>query len=270
MQHTQTHEKNKRKTEAETDEKPFYDDISQMELSEQTFKTEPYYNKYREYDISLNYTSGPGISSNMINSRTLPLPTFEEPSAPHYSSNYLIPSYSSHPGIHPMDQRISYNSVSVASSTHYPQNGTPHERNYYGPSNEMFISHESHPSHLVENEGSPGVAKRRMSVEDLYTPIEKLSEIKVESKVGSSSIDANRYTVGVSTIDMTVDEYEALQGLSKFKADSTESKTSDIHRMRVHNDSPNFSSQLCGLRQSIATSKVSHLRYQPMITTEIR
>ncbi|KAG1049944.1 hypothetical protein G6F46_012987 [Rhizopus delemar] len=88
--------------------------------------------------------------------------------------------------------------------------------------------------------------KRRISIDALQTPIEKLRTIQLDEK-----------PVEQDAVDITQDEYEALEAFSQFRSSPVVGAL-PVASSPLH--SPNLSSQVCAIRQRVPTSKESFLR----------
>ncbi|KAI8884485.1 hypothetical protein K501DRAFT_182230 [Backusella circina FSU 941] len=94
--------------------------------------------------------------------------------------------------------------------------------------------------------------RRRISIDDLRTPIEDLQSIQFNQKNNKKLCNYS----DKQAVDITSDEYEALEGLSKFHSKNT---VSDIP-ISVAQENTTFASQVCALRQRVMTLKESFQR----------
>lgn len=227
MQHTQTHEKNRKSTSRA----PSTNNIRGTTSSSQRMAAAPM-NQVEERHIEEYISDDPPSSSSMINSRTLPLPTRRTSISTYQLPNLLNSNY-----------RASYPSASTFSDHSYydtPRNRASwplkRETPYYHPYHEQHDSYNSSRRRssvsTVSSEASslispmsanfpihkePEIIRRRISIDDLRLPIEDLKNIQLEEKVSSQPKDA---------VDITSDEFEALEGFSKFHSTSIITPTS--------------------------------------------
>jgi hypothetical protein len=280
MQHTQTHEKTKRTTTTTINNNNTSSSSittakstklnHKIERSPTPIKSESLSSEYMlersQCPISDSRKDVPALEhSSMIDSRKLPLP--RRASSTCTSTTYNLP--------------LTSTSLMYSTSQHSQQN-TPRNRcswpirrepSFYQQSYQPYSTNESY--HNVRRRSSTSTlssestlvspvsatfpsnignhVRRRISIDDLRLPIEDLKNIQLEEKPK------------LDTVDITSDEYEALEGFSQFHTKSvvapmpcspTELTPSPIMR----NESPNFASQVCAMRQRVMTLNESFSR----------
>ncbi|KAI8997521.1 hypothetical protein BDB01DRAFT_771436 [Pilobolus umbonatus] len=273
IQHTQTHGKSKRKSEGTDNSMPIekedvlINNTSQLQPNNYNTDTRNKQRTRRVFPEETSYQVRNQLPP--MGDRTLPLPT--------PLSAQGFPQYPESQDFH-LFNNYSFNDLSSVDTDYQKKYPTQYQDR--SPTTDEWRYGRYYPRYSRDNSLSSSssdndtyIIKRRISVEDLYTPIEKLLDIKVENKIDRSFIDSDRSdNTSKDTVDMTEDEYEALQGLSKFRSDSTVSDSNSLVDDEMSNqqfNSPNLSSRLCGLRQSIPTTKISHQRFYPLLKTEV-
>lgn len=247
MQHTQTHEKSKKiapcpdaKMNASTTVP-----VNPVPRPSMTpIKTEPncwngQQGNMSDLIMATSFVPPPGQSS-MVNSRTLPLPTRRASfssynNAPYPTSNYRL----SHPQAVPApfygsDVSMQAHNIPRNRSSWPSRQETYPNTNYHKPplpvqyqniedydndmcrrsststlsSDSTLISPAPHQYPQDEH-----IARRRISIDDLRLPIEHLKNIQLDEKSRYKHYDND-------TVDITCDEFEALEGFSKFHSGS--------------------------------------------------
>ncbi|OBZ89433.1 Nutrient and stress factor 1 [Choanephora cucurbitarum] len=266
MQHTQTHEKNKK-----TLTTPMTNSNKRTHKSDNLIKKEPF--KFKP-----NSNIAPLEGFSMINSRTLPLPTRRASiAAPYHTGPY-----------HTSSTVPYYHSLSVPQSQYdpshrsswplkrdlYPHQTYPpphpysrvmHEQEYY-PRRRSSASTFSIDSPIISPISStfpqtnePQV-RRRISVDELHLPIENLRDSPIDSKIHLKPIYSHNISKK-NEIDITSDEYEALEGFSKFRSGTIESEVIDrTPSPKIGNASPNLASEVCAMRQRVMSLNESYQR----------
>ncbi|KAG2195901.1 hypothetical protein INT47_002944 [Mucor saturninus] len=294
MQHTQTHEKNKKVSPRSTNKmdtnfsaqgylapRPNATQIKTEPMS--PIKTEFNCWSGRQGNISdlimaTSFVPPPGQTS-MMNSRILPLPTRRasfstHSSAPYPSSNYRLS--------HPQDVPSQFYSNDVLTKSYnvprnrssWPVRRESYQSSYYAPlpvqqkdfegyhgdlRRRSSTSTHSSESTLIspapyQYPRDPNIARRRISVDDLRLPIEHLKNIQLDEKNGYSNNDSN-------TVDISCAEYEALEGFSKFRSNPTITKetpspiTEETPSPISRNTSPTIAAQVCAMRQRGMTNE---------------
>ncbi|KAI8331296.1 hypothetical protein BD560DRAFT_451476 [Blakeslea trispora] len=271
MQHTQTHEKNK-KTMAATLTNP----SKRLHKSEGSIKKDSF--KYRS-----NSNNVPLEGFSMINSRTLPLPTRRASiAAPYHIGPYNTPGAT--PYFHPLsEQQPQYDPANRSSwplrRDLYPHQTYPppfpysrviHEQEYY-PRRRSSASTFSIDSPVVSpvsstfSQANEPQVRRRISVDELHLPIENLKDSSLESKIHLKPIYHHNTYSKKNEIDITSDEYEALEGFSKFRSgniesEATHSPTELTHSPKIRDASPNLASEVCAMRQRVMSLNESYQR----------
>ncbi|CEP20082.1 hypothetical protein [Parasitella parasitica] len=263
MQHTQTHEKTKRASHSTV--KSIKLNRKLKERSPTPIKSEPLSSDYSMLERSKEDIPGLDYSS-MIDSRKLPLP--RRASLTCTSTTYNLPLTSASL-IYPTLQQFHENTPrnrcswpirrepSFYQLPYQPYSVNESYHNARRRSSTSTLSSEStlvspvsltFPTNIAKHN-----ARRRISIDDLRLPIEDLKNIQLEEKPR------------LDTVDITSDEYEALEGFSQFHSkpvvapmpcSPTELTPSPIMR----NESPNIASQVCAMRQRVMTLNESFSR----------
>jgi hypothetical protein len=225
MQHTQTHEKNKKMvgsrstpTSSVSGANPVYRESTPVKSEHQFTDRMP--------DL---ITKAPVEHASMIDSRTLPLPTRRASmsSSPYHSSvNDMRLPYPTPFNHHPL-----YAGDMPRNRSSWPIRREPYPHSFYHQqSYQPYPTHDeynhirrrsststlSSESTLVSPVSTafpqqPHVARRRISIDDLRLPIEHLRDIQLDEKPFKHYND---------TVDISPDEFEALEGFSKFHTSS--------------------------------------------------
>ncbi|CAO3703786.1 unnamed protein product [Rhizopus stolonifer] len=270
MQHTQTHERKKfaaLREEVEDQAKTkkaravLTDDHvtdSPIQIQEEAL---PWFQQTEPYQVPpLEYTP-------MMYNRTLP-PPHRRLSIPSNTSGFYRPyPYSTSPSpvkthfCHSSNMHFSHPPPPppIASDSYYRRSHYPPRnrsswpiRSYdeFEPTRRSSTStastdsgHTSSPPSLTHD----FAIKRRISIDALQTPIENLKTIQLDEK-----------PVKKESVDITQDEYEALEAFSQFRSSSVMDSSSPV--TSSPRDSPRLSSQVCAIRQSVPTSKLSFSR----------
>ncbi|KAI8644306.1 hypothetical protein BD408DRAFT_413651 [Parasitella parasitica] len=256
MQHTQTHEKTKRA--AHSTAKSTKLNRKPKERSPTPIKSESLSSDY----LLEGSKDVPALDfSSMIDSRKLPLP--RRASLTCTSTTYNLPLTSASL-IYPTPQQSHQNTPRNRCSwpirrepSFYQQPYQPYSTNesYHNTRRRSSTSTQSSESTLAtfpSNLANHNL-RRRISIDDLRLPIEDLKNIQLGEKPR------------LDTVDITPDEYEALEGFSQFHSkpviapipcSPTDLTPSPILR----NESPNFASQVCAMRQRVMTLNESFSR----------
>ncbi|KAL7316535.1 Up in starvation [Mucor circinelloides] len=277
MQHTQTHEKTKRSSSSSSSAITATKSAKlnqQPSRSPTPIKSEPptseYMLSYPTSDYSYNNNNNkedvpPLEHSSMIDSRKLPLP--RRASLTCTSTTYNLPLTSTSL-MYPTPQQQQQNTPRNRCSWPIRREPSFYQQPYqpYSAANEGYhhnarrrssTSTLSSESTLVSPVSATFPAnnhvRRRISIDDLRLPIEHLKSIQLDEK---PKLDA---------VDITSDEYEALEGFSQFHtrsvvAQSPLSATELTPSPILRNESPNFASQVCAMRQRVMTLNESFSR----------
>lgn len=232
MQHTQTHEKTKRTTTTTSSSSSSTTAVKSTKLNHKVersptpIKSEPLSSEYMlersPCPISDSREDVPALEhSSMIDSRKLPLP--RRASLTCTSTTYNLPLTSTSL-MYPTPQHSQQNTPRNRCSwpirrepSFYQQSYQPYSTNdsYHNVRRRSSTSTLSSESTLVSpvsatfpsNIGNH-LVRRRISIDDLRLPIEDLKNIQLEEKPK------------LDTVDITSDEYEALEGFSQFHTKS--------------------------------------------------
>jgi hypothetical protein len=222
MQHTQTHEKHKKRI-SHSPEKKESDNSSQSSATDPSSPIDMDDWMYRKNSMP-DLANPLPFEHSMVKNRILP--------PPRRASISVLSSYNSCP--------LPLSQVASSPMQMYPSQETPSlftpgnrfswpiyqrqsEENYYGSHSLMCDSYNrrsststhstdsghSTSSYSQQSFGSltdPPI-RRRISIDDLRTPIEEFKSIKLESSPKHNQ---------AASVDITSDEYEALEGFSKF------------------------------------------------------
>jgi hypothetical protein len=278
MQHTQTHEKNKKMVPPPSEKSSRiatsahgHHNVRQIPSMTpiKTESTTAWIEQQRKQsipDLVMATSSVPPLEhSSMINSRTLPLPT-RRASFSAYNENIAYPQTLPPPPLPSNNNyRLSYpvsvgpycnsdypyynNNIPRNRSSwpirrepykqHYPHFPPPQQHHYYNRNDDNYntVRRRSSTSTLSSDSTSalvtpttyqhpqqqqdPHIVRRRISIDDLRLPIESLRNIQVdEEKSYSNYYNINNNVSNDDTVDITPDEYEALEGFSKFHSSS--------------------------------------------------
>ncbi|RCH97313.1 Up in starvation [Rhizopus azygosporus] len=266
MQHTQTHDKERKKTAPTEAVK----DHSKNKKARASMTDDP----VTESPIQMQEERHPWVQqrsdlyaspfeySSMVNNRTLPLPHRRASiSTPVRSLGYRSPyPYSLPPS--PVKTQFHHHPSHLPNYDHYyyqkpynvPRNRSSwpikEEYNEFDQTRRSSIStvstdsgHSHSPPSFHHHDFH---VKRRISIDALQTPIEKLRTIQLDEK-----------PLEKDAIDITQDEYEALEAFSQFHT-SPVVGTLPITSSPLH--SPNLSSQVCAIRQRVPTLRESFSR----------
>jgi hypothetical protein len=236
MQHTQTHEKNKKMVTSRSTPTT----TTAYQDSSTAVKSEHRFTETRHHPMP-DLITKPLEHSSMIDSRTLPLPTRRASmsSASYHPTNDLrYPAPFNH---HPL-----YASDAPRNRSSWPIKREPYPHSFYHQ--QSYQPYQPYPTHddynrlrrrsstsTVSSESTlaspistvfphqqPQVARRRISIDDLRLPIEDLRNIQLDEKpfnYTSSNSNSNSPRID-NSVDISPDEFEALEGFSKFHTSS--------------------------------------------------
>ncbi|KAI9282271.1 hypothetical protein BY458DRAFT_428832 [Sporodiniella umbellata] len=273
MQHTQTHEKKKTNASVETVEDharpkkaraalanhPLTDSPIQMQE-----ETVPWFQHPDPYQVHpLDYSS-------MMSNRKLPPPDrrFSIPTLPYESGSHsfypcstpysLVKTHFQNTSTAhfypqpPPPPILTDNCYRRSHSTSLNRFSWPSKKDEYRQSNHSRRSststastdsgHSSSPPHFTHEFN----VKRRISVDALQTPIENLKTIQLDEEL-----------VEKDAVDITQDEFEALEAFGQFRSSSV---VGSLPLTPPSRDSHTLSSQVCAIRQRVPTSKLSFSR----------
>ncbi|GAN11322.1 hypothetical protein MAM1_0545c10881 [Mucor ambiguus] len=273
MQHTQTHEKTKRSSSSS-----IHSNVKSTKLNQEfsrsptPIKSVPSTSQYTlsypqsDHNDNNNKEDVPALEhSSMVDSRKLPLP--RRASLTCTSTTYNLPLTSASL-MYPTPQQQLQNTPRNRCSwpirrepSFYQQPYQPYstasEGYHHNARRRSSTSTLSSDSTLVSPVSATfpanSHARRRISIDDLRLPIEHLKSIQLEEK---PKLDA---------VDITSDEYEALEGFSQFHTRSVVAQAplspKDLTPSPIlRNESPNFASQVYAMRQRVMTSNESFSR----------
>ncbi|CAO3626906.1 unnamed protein product [Mucor hiemalis] len=252
MQHTQTHEKNRKPVATPAKEVTSVVHGHRVHAPSLTpIKTESWPEEANHTIPDLE------MATSMVDSRTLPPPT-RRSSFSSFGGHMRYPPTSSHPSN--VNYQSSYPSSNLPPTSYYQYNeyqnvnNVPRNRASWPIKRDAYHSHSNHPhyptylslsNHFNDSRANdfyydsqrrssistassdsnltspvslnfpqePVVVRRRISIDDLRLPIENFRNIQLEED-GYHQHYVN--PTKSETVDITPDEYEALQGFSKF------------------------------------------------------
>lgn len=303
MQHTQTHEKNKKSAPAKEVTSVVHGHRvhapSLTPIKTESWPEEP---KHTIPDLAM--------ATSMVDTRMLPPPTrrssfssfgnntrFPSTASQPPNSNYQFPythpnlpptSYYQYPEYAQNVNNVPRNRASwpIKRDAYHSQNSNPHYPThlslsnhfnesrandfYYDTQRRSSISTASSDSNLTSPVSlhfpqEPVVVRRRISIDDLRLPIENFRNIQLEEDGYHQYY--NSPSKAKNTVDITPDEYEALQGFSKFhskpivtREESPASSESATPSPILRNNSPIIAAQVCAMRQRVMVQNESFQR----------
>ncbi|KAI7901203.1 uncharacterized protein BX663DRAFT_515247 [Cokeromyces recurvatus] len=222
MQHTQTHDKSRKGGNSRS----------------ATVKGTKVSSVKKEHSVTSsainNQQSESSLTSSIIHSRTLPLPTRKVSISSEHSM--LFPPMQLPPPQPSSSSSLSNHPYPICNSTatrsryswpirresypycHYYRHLPSYHEDYSYIRRRSSTSTSSSESTLVSpiQRDEPEITRRRISIDDLRLPIQDIKNIQLEEEI---SIKKPNYDKR-KTIDITPDEFEALEGFSRFHTKS--------------------------------------------------